>query len=221
MTTNDTLMTLLHDVDGVEPHVDCDLEAIKARAVRESSRARALTIAGGAAVGVSAMSWIVYLAVPGQGAGKPAHVALLGGADCRVASVTAVGESEQGAGWNEVLASAHAGSPVSVGAMLHVIKPANMLDVELIVGTPDSTAGAGAPAALPQTAALRAKNQVAASTADSPRTGAQITVITPPLAAGSYPVYYVLHFVDAPGCTAAPGVAAQVETQLGVVEVTA
>lgn len=91
-----------------------------------------------------------------------------------------------------------------------------MLDAQIIVGVPGSTAGVGPGDQLPTTAALSPENQVAfkqfSNLSDATQTFSFATTAPTP---GKYPVFFVLHYIQSDSCTGPPPAAGNVSTVMG------
>ena len=219
--SNDNLMTMLREAGEHARDGSTDLDAAKARAVGQTRAGVATTTLGCMTV-IAAVSVVVYLANSANGGaartGNGRSNAPLDPGCVLPARVEPAGAAVTGSGETATLATVRPGDPVAVAGVLQTIRPATILDAEMIIGTQDSTSEAGSGAGLADTAALRPKNQEAIASVDSPPAGAQV-VITATLPAGSYPVYYVINYVDTPACAASPGTTAQVMGQIGIIQV--
>lgn len=122
----------------------------------------------------------------------------------------------------QVLGSATRGTSLSVSILFRGGPRISLTDAQIIVGVPGATAGVGPADQLPPDATLLPKNQLVAKTFTLGDTSPQ--AVTMPVQirdAGTYPVFYLLHYTESAGCT--PGdqasKASSVMGQIGILSI--
>lgn len=228
MNHDEDVVNLLKRAADEEPVSIFDTDALMLAAHRRRRRRRVLTAAAVAAVTVCAVTSITLASLPSRShdahthsGGPTAAAPQRLGPGCGLGAAVTVPNTKQGdQGDFAVLASTTAKSAASVTASVSMDRPVTIVDAQIYVDPPSLAIGASGAQQEPAWT-TRQQNALVESNIVSTRsatTGNPLTVAFMPNEAGTYPVFYVLHYIDTKTCDPTGGTIRS-DGPLGVISV--